>query len=46
MATTKDYKNFILEQLSLLDNITCKQIMEKVFQSVIQKKMKHINIKF
>lgn len=27
MATTKDYKNFILEQLSLLDNITCKQMM-------------------
>ena len=27
MATTKDYKNFILEQLNLLDNITCKQMM-------------------
>lgn len=24
MATTKEYKNFILEQLSLLDDITCK----------------------
>ncbi len=27
MSTTKDYKNFILEQLSLLDNITYKQMM-------------------
>ena len=27
MATTKDYKDFILEQLNLLDNITCKSIM-------------------
>ena len=27
MATTKDYKNFILNQLSLLDNITCKSMM-------------------
>ena len=27
MATTKDYKDFILEQLSLLDNITCKPMM-------------------
>ena len=27
MATTKDYKDFILEQLSLLDNITCKSMM-------------------
>ncbi len=27
MATTKDYKNFILEQLSLLDNITCRSMM-------------------
>ena len=27
MATTKDYRNFILEQLSLLDNITCKSMM-------------------
>ena len=27
MATTKEYKNFILEQLSLLDNITCKPMM-------------------
>ena len=27
MATTKDYKNFILDQLSLLNNITCKSMM-------------------
>lgn len=27
MATTKDYRNFILEQLALLDNITCKSMM-------------------
>ena len=27
MSTTKEYKNFILEQLSLLDNITCKSMM-------------------
>ena len=27
MATTKDYKNFIIEELSLLDNITCKPMM-------------------
>lgn len=27
MATTKDYKEFILEQLSLLDNIVCKSMM-------------------
>ena len=27
MATTKDYKNFVLNQLSLLDNITCKSMM-------------------
>lgn len=27
MATTKDYRNFILEQLSLLDNITCRSMM-------------------
>lgn len=27
MATTKEYKNFILEQLSLLDDITCKPMM-------------------
>ena len=26
MATTKDYKKFILDQLSL-DNVTCKQMM-------------------
>lgn len=27
MATSKEYKNFILEQLELLDNITCKAMM-------------------
>ena len=27
MATTKDYKEFVLEQLSLLSNITCKTMM-------------------
>ena len=27
MATTKEYKDFILEQLNLLDGITCKQMM-------------------
>lgn len=27
MATTKEYKDFILEQLSLLENITCKAMM-------------------
>ena len=27
MATTRDYRNFILEQLNLLDNITCKSMM-------------------
>ena len=27
MATKKEYKNFILEQLSILDNITCKSMM-------------------
>ena len=27
MATTKDYRDFILEQLKLLDNITCKSMM-------------------
>lgn len=27
MATTNDYKEFILEQLELLDNITCKSMM-------------------
>ena len=27
MATTKDYKDFIIEQLNLLDNITCKSMM-------------------
>lgn len=27
MVTTKDYKDFILEQLKFLDNITCKSMM-------------------
>ncbi len=27
MATTKDYKEFILDQLDLLDNITCRSMM-------------------
>ena len=27
MATSKEYKDFILEQLDFLDNITCKAIM-------------------
>ena len=27
MATTKDYRDFILEQVNLLDNITCKSMM-------------------
>lgn len=27
MATKKEYKDFILEQLNLLDNITCKQMI-------------------
>lgn len=27
MATSKDYKDFILEQLGLLDNINCKAMM-------------------
>ena len=27
MATTKEYKDFVLEQLRSLDNITCKPMM-------------------
>ncbi len=27
MATTKDYRDFVLEQLNLLENITCKSMM-------------------
>jgi TfoX/Sxy family transcriptional regulator of competence genes len=27
MATTKNYRDFIIEQLNLLDNITCKSMM-------------------
>ena len=29
MATSKEYKDFILEQLDLLENITCKAMMGK-----------------
>ena len=29
MASSKDYRVFILEQLSLLDKITCKPMMEE-----------------
>lgn len=27
MATTKEYRDFVLEQLNILDNITCKSMM-------------------
>ena len=27
MATTKEYKDFVLEQINLLDNINCKPMM-------------------
>lgn len=27
MATTKDYKNYVLERLSVLDDITCRPMM-------------------
>ena len=27
MATTKNYRDFVLEQLSILDHITCKSMM-------------------
>ena len=27
MASTKEYRDYVLEQLSLLDNITCKPMM-------------------
>lgn len=27
MATTKEYKSFVLEQLDLLENISCKSMM-------------------
>lgn len=27
MSTTKDYRDFVLEQLNLLDNIKCKSMM-------------------
>lgn len=29
MATSKEYKDFILEQLNVLDNITCKPMMSE-----------------
>ena len=29
MATTKEYRDFVLEQLNLLDNITCTSMMEE-----------------
>lgn len=29
MATTKGYKDFVLEQFNLLDNITCKSMMDE-----------------
>ncbi len=29
MATSKEYKEYILEQLDLLDNITCKGLPNK-----------------
>lgn len=31
MATSKEYKDFILEQLNILDNITCKAMMGEYF---------------
>lgn len=27
MATTKEYKDYVIDQLSLMDNITCKPMM-------------------
>lgn len=27
MATSKDYRDFVLEQLNLLDTITCRSMM-------------------
>ena len=32
MATTKDYRDYILEQLNLLEGITCKPMMEEVIK--------------
>ncbi len=29
MATTKEYREYVLEQLNLLDNITCKSMMRE-----------------
>ena len=29
MATTKEYRDYILEQLDILDNITCKPMMKE-----------------
>lgn len=35
MATSKEYKDFILEQLSLLDDITCRAMMGVYYQGVL-----------
>lgn len=35
MATTKDYRDLILEQLNLLDNITCKSMMGEYLYLVV-----------
>lgn len=37
MSTTKDYRKFILEQLKLLDNITCKSM---IGEYLLTKKMR------
>lgn len=31
MATTKEYKDFVLEQLNLLDDISCKKMMANIY---------------
>ena len=36
MATTKEYKDFILEQLSLLDNITSKPMMASTYFIIME----------
>ena len=33
MATTKEYKDFVLEQLDLLDSITCKAMMGELLDT-------------
>lgn len=39
MATSKEYRDFILEQLDLLDNITCRSMMgEYIGQYLFTKK--------